>query len=148
MTVTLRLATLADISALLPRTRALNAHESIVIGDDVLEAALRTLLTDPSLGGAWLIEDAGAIIGYALVTYCFDLEFGGREAWMTELWIDDAARGRGAATATLALLEPELRRLGVRALHLQVRPENPAVRLYDRAGFARSPRVVMTRLIQ
>jgi hypothetical protein len=32
-------------------------------------------------------------------------------------------------------------------LHLQVRPENPAKRLYDRTGFVASPRIVMTRTI-
>ena len=43
------------------------------------------------------------------------------------------------------MLEIELRPLGVRALHLQVRPENPALRLYERAGFSRSPRLILTR---
>jgi len=141
----IRVATLADLPELLPRTLALNAHEGITIAPDVLEAALRLLLGDASLGAAWLIEDAGAVCGYALTTYCFDLEFGGREAWMTEIWIDEPARGRGIATAALARLDGELRARGVRALHLQVRPENPAMRLYDRSGFERSPRVVMTR---
>ena len=41
--------------------------------------------------------------------------------------------------------DPELRSRGIQALHLQVRPENPALRLYQRSGFAVSPRVVMTR---
>ncbi len=45
----------------------------------------------------------------------------------------------------LALLDGELRALGVRAVHLGVRPENPAVRLYARAGFEASPRLFMTR---
>jgi len=141
----LRAATLADVPALLPRTRALNAHESIEIADAALEAALRRLLEDASLGGVWLVEDGGAIVGYAIVTYGYDLEFGGRDAYMTELWIDEPARGHGAGTAALAALEPELRARGVHALHLQVRPENAAVRLYERAGFARVPRMIMTR---
>ena len=34
---------------------------------------------------------------------------------------------------------------GIQALHLQVRPDNPALRLYQRSGFVVSPRVVMTR---
>jgi ribosomal protein S18 acetylase RimI-like enzyme len=143
--IVLRLAKPADLAVVLPRTRALNAHEHIVVTDEVLDAALCVLLGEPTLGGVWLIVENGTIIGYALVTYCFDLEFGGREAWMTELWIDAPARGHGAATTALQLLETELRARGVGALHLQVRPENPAVRLYDRMGFARSPRWVMTR---
>src|SRR5690606_35707822 len=66
--------------------------------------------------------------------------FAGRDAWLTELWVDEHARGNGAARAALAQLEDALRERAVRALHLQVRPDNPAVRLYERAGFERSPR--------
>jgi ribosomal protein S18 acetylase RimI-like enzyme len=140
----LRRATPADLPVILPRTRALNAHEDIIVAPDALEAALRALLADPTHGGVWLIEDA-TVIGYAIVTFGYDLEFAGRDAWLTELWIDEAARNAGAATTALGLLDAELRPLGVRALHLQVRPENPALRLYERAGFERSPRLILTR---
>jgi ribosomal protein S18 acetylase RimI-like enzyme len=140
----LRLATLADLPALLPRMRAFNEHEAIAIADDALEPALRRLLADRTLGGAWLIE-ADAVIGYAVVTLGYDLEFAGHDAYLTELWIDEPERGRGAGTAALELLAPELRALDVRALHLMVRPDNRAARLYERAGFERSPRVIMTR---
>jgi ribosomal protein S18 acetylase RimI-like enzyme len=141
---TLRRATPADLPLLLPRTRALQDHESIPISDEALEAALRRLLDDSSLGGAWLIV-ADEIVGYAIVTFGYDLEFAGRDAYLTELFVDEAARGRGAGSAALALLDPELRALGVRALHLQVRPDNRATHLYERAGFAVIPRWIMSR---
>ena len=130
---------------ILPRTRALQDHEGIEITDARLEAALRTLLLSPDLGGVWLVVRDGATIGYAIVSYGFDLEFGGRDAFLTELWIDDTHRGSGAGADVLAQLDPELRAHGVLALHLQVRPDNPAVRLYERSGFVASPRTIMTR---
>jgi ribosomal protein S18 acetylase RimI-like enzyme len=139
-----RAATLEDVAVVLPRTKALNAHEGIAIGDDVLEAALRRLLGDPSLGGVWLVEDDG-VIGYAIVAFSYDLEFGGRDSYLTELWIDEAHRGRGAGSAALELVLAEVRARGIVALHLQVRPENPARRLYERSGFTASPRLIMTR---
>jgi len=141
----LRLATYADLAAVLPRTLALNAHEGIAIDPPVLEAALARLLGDPGIGRVWLVERAEAAIGYAMVTFGYDLEFNGRDAVLTELWIDPSDRGHGAASAALDLLAPELRALGVHALHLQVRRENPAFALYQRSGFIASPRVVMTR---
>jgi ribosomal protein S18 acetylase RimI-like enzyme len=141
----LRLADLDDLPALLPRTRALNAHEGIRVGDADLELALRRLLGDPSLGAAWLVERDGAAIGYLIVTYGYDLEFAGRDAWLTELWIDEPYRNRGAGSAALAHLPGELRTRDVRAVHLQVRPDNPALRAYLRAGFTTSPRLVLTR---
>jgi GNAT superfamily N-acetyltransferase len=141
----LRPAAIADISELLPRVIALNTHEGIAIDLPVLEAALDRLLRDPGIGRAWLIERDRVAIGYAVVTFGYDLEFGGRDAFLTEFWIDPPARGAGAGSGALALLDPELRTLGVHALHLGVRPENPAMRLYQRSGFAVVPRVWMTR---
>lgn len=145
MTFTLRLANRDDVAHVLPRTAALNAHESIVLEPAALEASLRALLDDPELGRVWLVERDGAPVGYALTTFSYDLEFGGREAWLTELWIDDHARAKGGGGAVLELLAGELKALGVGAVHLQVRPENPARRLYERQGFVASPRIVMTR---
>jgi ribosomal protein S18 acetylase RimI-like enzyme len=145
MAIRIRTATLDDIDDVLPRTRALNAHEGIQITDALLESALRHLLANASLGGVWLIERDGAPIGYAIATFGYDLEFGGRDAYLTELWIDEDARGGGAGIEVLAQLETELVQREVRALHLQVRPDNPALRLYERAGFTASPRLVMTR---
>lgn len=145
MTVTLRAAELADLEVILPRTLALNAHEGIEVGLPELRAALAKLLDDRSLGGVWIVEDAGTPVGHAVVTFGYDLEFAGRDAWLTEFWIDETARGRGAGTVALALLDTELRALDVAAYHLQVRSDNPALRLYERHGFSRIPRLLLTR---
>lgn len=141
----IRRAAPSDLALVLPRTRALNDHEGIAISDAHLEAALRTLLADATLGAVWLVQKSGAVVGYAIVTFGYDLEFAGRDAWLTELWIDDAARSSGAGGAALALLEVDLKSLDVKALHLQVRAENPAMRLYQRAGFTAVPRTIMSR---
>jgi ribosomal protein S18 acetylase RimI-like enzyme len=141
----LRQAVLDDLVHVLPRTRDLNAHEGIALELSALEASLARLLGDPQLGGVWLVERDGAPIGYAIATFGYDLEFGGRDAVLTELWIDPDARGTGAGGEVIELLIPILQTLGVQALHLQVRPDNPARRLYERRGFVASPRTVMTR---
>ncbi len=145
--IALRPATPSDFDAVFPRTRALNDHESIEISNERLEAGLRSLLGNPGFGGVWLVLREGETIGYAIVTYGFDLEFGGREGWLTELWIDVDQRTQGAGAAAIEALVPELAQRDVRAVHLQVRAENPAVRLYERNGFVASPRTVMTRRI-
>jgi ribosomal protein S18 acetylase RimI-like enzyme len=141
----IRPAVLADLPLLVAFSSALNAHESIAVSDAELDAGLRQLIGDPQLGVVFVIEDAGASIGYALCAFAFDLEFGGREAWLTELFVGDDSRGRGIGTAALQDMQRELRARGIKALHLQVRPENPAVALYERLGFSRVPRLVMTR---
>ncbi len=143
--IALRAASIADVSAVFPRTRALNDHEGIEISDERLRAGLEKLLGNPGFGGVWLVLRDGETIGYAIVTYGYDLEFGGREGWLTELWIDADQRGHGAGAETITALETELRQRDVLAMHLQVRSENPAARLYQRMGFVASPRTIMTR---
>jgi GNAT superfamily N-acetyltransferase len=143
----LRVAVSADLSTVLERTRALNAAEQIVVDEASLVTATERLLSDPSLGCIWLVELDGRAIGHAVVTYGFDLEFAGRDSFLTELFIDPEERGRGAGAAALHLLERELRARDVRALHLGVLPENPARRLYERSGFVASPRVFMTKVL-
>ncbi len=145
--MTLRPGTLEDLDDLLPRTRALNVHEGIDTSEERLRAALCTLLGSPDLGGVWVNGREGQTVSYAIVTYGFDLEFDGRDAHLTELWIDPSHRGSGSAASALELLMPELIARGVNAVHLQVRPDNPALRLYERQGFAVSPRRIMTRIL-
>nr|HEX4318643.1 GNAT family N-acetyltransferase [Kofleriaceae bacterium] len=138
-----------SVDDVLPMTRALNAHEGIAVESEPLAAAVATLLSHPELGRAWGIHAGdGARVGYAIVTFGFDLEFAGRDAWLTEIWVDPEHRGHGAAAAALDLVAAETRALGAGALHLQVRSDNPARRLYERAGFAVVPRLIMTRRLR
>ena len=108
---------------------------------------LRMVIGNEPIGSIWIIESDGAPVGYALIAYSYDIEYGGRDAYMNELWIDESWRARGAGREAIELLVPVLKECGVHALHLQVRPENPAVRLYERCGFVTSPRRVMTRYL-
>jgi GNAT superfamily N-acetyltransferase len=55
----------------------------------------------------------------------------------SSLAVVPAYRWRGIGTALLAALVECARREGFHALSLSVGPENQAVRLYERAGFAR-----------
>jgi GNAT superfamily N-acetyltransferase len=135
----------AVVDDVLAMTRALNAHEGIAVDDAALASALARLLADASLGAVWNVMAEGVAIGYAIVTFGYDLEFAGRDAWLTEMWIEPAHRGRGAGATALELVCDAARTLGVRALHLQVRPENPARRVYERGGFTAVPRLSMTR---
>jgi hypothetical protein len=56
------------------------------------------LLEEHELGRAWLIDSGEKLLGYAIMTYNYDLEFGGVERIVTELFV--AAQ----------LSEPRLRR--------------------------------------
>jgi GNAT superfamily N-acetyltransferase len=107
--------------------------------------ALAELQTDPSQGSAWLVEQGGAAVGYAVLTFGFSLEFGGRYALLDELFILAEHRSRGVGRQVLARLERTCRDLGLLALRLEVgRMNHAARRLYERAGFELHDRDLMT----
>ena len=96
-------------------------------------------------GGARQPEPPSA---YVVVTYGYDLEWAGRDAFVTELFVAAPARRRGVAARLLREAEANARRNGTRALHLVVRPVNEAaMALYRHAGFDVIPRVLMTKVL-
>jgi ribosomal protein S18 acetylase RimI-like enzyme len=142
----LRLATEQDVSVLLEMMDDFNRSEVISWAPVVTEVALRRLLREPELGQAVVLEAEGRVQGYAVVTYGYDLEFAGRDAYLTEFYLRPEVRGRGLGKWLLARVEERAREAGAQALHLMVRPENrPALTLYQRAGFEPPPRVFLTK---
>ena len=146
--VDIRLATAADADPLLPLMQAFNAEEAIPWRPDAMRAAFVELTGDPRLGFALVALAAGAPVGYVVVTYGYDLEWAGRDAFVTELFVAASARRRGIAHRLLRDAEANARRHDTHALHLVVRPANEAaMALYRHAGFDVIPRVVMTKVL-
>jgi len=146
--IQIRKATPDDLGAILPMMEAFNAFERIPWTRAAGEAPLRTLLSDASLGIVGLVEEGAMPLGYFVVTFGYDLEWNGRDAFLTELFVVAEARGRGIGRIALERAESLAREHGVIALHLMVRLENEnAHRLYLLAGYASPPRVLLTKLL-
>jgi ribosomal protein S18 acetylase RimI-like enzyme len=145
--MTTRLATPDDTRGLLEMMREFNAIEMIA-WDERIERGLRALFADASKGRVIVGEADGAIFGYVVVTWGFDLEFGGPDAFITEVYVRADRRGRGLGRELVQAAERIAREGGAGAVHLMVRPENaPALALYRRAGFEAVPRLLMTKKI-
>ena len=109
-------------------------------------AAFAALVRDPALGRAWIVEVDERAAGYAVLTLGWSLEYGGRDAFVDDLYLAPLHRGRGLGGAALAAVEAAARELGVRALHLEVERGNlPAQELYRRRGFAENERRLLTK---
>lgn len=143
---TLRPATEQDVGVLLEMMEDFNRGEGIPWDRASTALALRKLLGEAGLGQVVVLEDEGLVRGYAVLTYSYDLEFAGRDAYLTEFYLRAEARGHGLGTWLLAQVEERAREAGVGALHLMVKPENQAaMTLYRRAGFAKPPRVFLSK---
>ncbi len=146
MTLLIRTATEADLPRLLPMMVDFNRLESIDWTFERGERALRQLLSSPELGFVGLGEVDEQTCGYFVLTYGYDLEWNGRDAFLTELYLVPEARGRGLGRLLLGAAEATAVGRGSRALHLMVRPENaPAFGLYVRMGFREGARRLLTK---
>lgn len=145
-TITTRAARAGDTDGLLAMMADFNQLEDLPWPRHGLEEALARLLADARLGVVQLVVADEAVLGYFVVTWGFDLEWSGRDAFLTEFYLLPEQRGRGLGRAALALAERLAAELGARALHLMVRPDNAAAfRLYLAAGYESPPRVFLSK---
>ena len=107
------------------------------------------LVGDGSFGRAWIICDGEKPIGYVVLTLGFSFEYGGRDGFLDELYVEEKYRGRGIGRRTMEFVEERARELGVKALHLEATQGNDAaIELYRRAGYFRHERFLMTKRLE
>jgi ribosomal protein S18 acetylase RimI-like enzyme len=141
-----RPAAASDEATLLELMREFYAHERLAFEPGAARAALRGLLEDAARGRVLLIEPGGAVAGYVAVCFGWSLEFQGRDAFVDELYVREAFRGRGLGMLALEAAAELCREAGVRALHLEVeRGNRRAQQMYRRAGFVDREHYLMTR---
>ena len=141
-------ASAEDAPTALALIREYYAFDHMAFDAAVVESALAQLLADASLGRVWLIEQQGANVGYLILTLGFDLEFGGRQATVTDLYLQPQARHQGLGTAALTLVEQTCRSLGIHAFELQVAGTNhSAQRFYEKFGMEKHDRIPMSKAV-
>lgn len=144
----IRPARLDDIPALIALMAEFYGESSYVLPEANARAAFATLLADPRLGGAWIAWVDEEPVGHAVLTVGFSMEFGGMRGFIDDLFVRQSARGRGVATALLDAVVTECNTRGVRALLVEVGPDNAgARRVYERAGLVDSGRLVLSRTL-
>lgn len=148
-TLRLQIAAEPHVPVLLSLMEPFNALEQTPWDPAAKERALKTLLTDRNLGVVGLLVAPEGPVGYFVVTWGYDLEWDGRDAFLTELFLVPRARGQRLGGQAMAHVEALSREHGARALHLMVREENVvARRLYARHGYVSPPRIFLTKQLQ
>jgi GNAT superfamily N-acetyltransferase len=146
VTVEVEIAAAAAAPVILEMMERFYAEARYPFDPEKARGALESFLANPALGRAWLFKDGGAAVGYFVLTLGFSLEYGGRDAFVDELFVSPSHRGRGLGRRALEVIDDACRELGVRALHLEVEKDNvPAAELYRKKGFEDHDRRLMTR---
>jgi len=106
---------------------------------------LLRLIADSQLGALWVATAGRRVVGYLAVTLGYSLEYGGRDAFIDELFVASDYRGAGLGRKAVELAVDYCRTRDVRALHLEVEHKRAAAaRLYEKIGFERHDRALMT----
>lgn len=121
---------------------------NITFNSSLTRKALIQLLNDESIGRIWLIQDQSKIIGYVILTLSYSLEYGGRDAFIDEFYIESDYQRQGIGKQTIKFLEEVCIALNVQALHLEVERENTSAQsFYRQVGFADHDRYLMTKYL-
>jgi GNAT superfamily N-acetyltransferase len=147
--ITFRRAQFIDLDLLLKFMQALQLDDpwSVPFNPVLVRNTLRQLLEDSTLGRVWIISDGAEAIGYIVMSFDFSLEYGGRNAWIDEIFVQRSRRGKKIGTQALEFFAEQARVLGVTAIHLEVNRGNPALELYRRMGYRDHERYLMTQLL-
>ena len=101
MDVTLAKATREDLPRLFEWMRGLRCVGQMAaeqfIPLDQADGAMSRLIDDPSAGRVWIIRADKADVGYAVMVFSFSVEFGGRTAFIDELYTVCEGHTRQAA---------------------------------------------------
>ena len=99
-------------------------------------SAFAAMLADEHLGYVWIIQDGAQDVGHLVVALRYAMEYGGLIACLDDLYVRPGSRNKGLSTAAVQELRAFCERSGIRAITVEVGPENPpAQAVYRRAGF-------------
>ena len=141
----IRAARTSDLRRLLPLVKAYYAFDGIAYDGKTLRTALVQLLKEKSLGRVWIIDTGRGLAGYAVLAFSYDLEFGGREGIITDLFISARFRRKGYGARLLSMIIAYCRRTALYEIELHVTRENrAAMAFYKSFGFLDRRRTVLT----
>jgi GNAT superfamily N-acetyltransferase len=149
MPLSIAQATAADLEPLLEMMRHMQQDDPWAepFDESTLRANLAELLANPVYGVVYIARAESTPIGYLVVCFDYSLEYRGKGAWIDELFIQTAHRGKGIGTQLLGLAETASRELNAKVLHLEVNHGNPAIDLYRRHGFVEHERYLMSKAL-
>jgi ribosomal protein S18 acetylase RimI-like enzyme len=145
MAVTIRQAGAQDLATLLELMHEFYAESGYPLNMDRARDAFLPLLEPGPLGQVLLADLHGRVAGHLVLTFCYGMEYGGRSAFIDDLFVRPAERNRGVGGALVRHARAACEALGVRAMHLEVaRTNGPAQAVYRAAGFVSTDRELLT----
>jgi GNAT superfamily N-acetyltransferase len=143
----IRRAESADLEAVIHQMQRMQDDDpwSEVFDLTTVRANVAELLENPAYGLIYLAFEASQPVAYLVLCFDYSMEYRGKGAWVDELFVQRAHRGKGIATQLLEAVEKAATEHNAKYLHLEVSDGNPAIELYRRRGFVDHQRYLMTK---
>jgi ribosomal protein S18 acetylase RimI-like enzyme len=132
---------MADLELVLTLAAEFNEVDRHPYDPTRVRNALEPLLSSDDLGVVYLLGDG---LGYALVTWGYSIESGGRDALLDELYVRE--QGTGLGSQLLDHVLSDLATRGLPRVFLETEAHNEGVRrFYTRHGFETEASIWMSR---
>ena len=122
---------IADIEIITQMMQDFYAIDNYPMDVEVTKTLFQEFISNEHLGKSWLIYSENEIVGYIILTFIFSFEYGGKIAFVDELFIQETARGKGFGKEAIQFIQQEVPKLSLKLLYLEVEPHNEnAQKLY------------------
>ena len=122
---------ITDISTITQMMRDFYAIDNYPMDVEIAKTLFQEFISNEHLGKSWLIYSENEIVGYIILTFVFSFEYGGKIAFVDELFIKETARGKGFGKEAIQFIQQEVPKLSLKLLYLEVEPHNEnAQKLY------------------
>lgn len=122
---------ISDISIITQMMQDFYEIDNYPMDIEVAKTLFQEFITHEHLGKSWLIYSENEIVGYIILTFIFSFEYGGKIAFVDELFIKETARGKGFGKEAIQFIQQEVPKLSLKLLYLEVEPHNEnAQKLY------------------
>ena len=127
---------LEDKAAFMAMAKEFYSSKAVAHDIDVriIEATFNTAINEPHLLRAFIIEDDGSPVGFALTSFYYATEVGGIVVLLEDIYVDETCRGKGFGSKFIEFMEKEYP--AAKRFHLEVAEENTrAIGLYKKLGY-------------
>ncbi len=122
---------IADIEIITQMMQDFYAIDNYPMDVEVAKTLFQEFISNEHHGKSWIIYSKNEIVGYIILTFIFSFEYGGKIAFVDELFIKETARGKGFGKEAIQFIQSEVSKLSLKLLYLEVEPHNEnAQKLY------------------
>lgn len=122
---------ITDISTITQMMQDFYAIDNYPMDVEVAKNLFQEFISNEHLGKSWMIYSENEIVGYIILSFIFSFEYGGKIAFVDELFIKETARGKGIGKEAIQFIQAEVPKLSLKLLYLEVEPHNEnAQKLY------------------